>query len=81
MKYRREVFTEDSEETLKSICLEISVRFEIEFVEIGYESDHVHFLIQSFPWLSVTQIVRVLKNITARELFRLYPEININYGR
>lgn len=50
-------------------------RFEIEFVEIGYESDHVHFLIQRVSSLSVTQIVRFLKSITARELFRLHPEI------
>ena len=75
MKYRRDILTELSGTVLKSICLEISERFEIEFVEIGFESDHVHFLIQSVPSLSVTKIVRVLKSITAREMFRLFPEI------
>jgi REP element-mobilizing transposase RayT len=75
MKYRKKVLTEESGKTLKGICMEISDRYEIDFVEIGYESDHVHFLIQSVPSLSVSKIVRTLKSITGRELFRLHPEI------
>lgn len=30
-------------ESLKLICVGISERYEIQFVEIGYESDHIHF--------------------------------------
>ena len=75
MKYRRQILTEESGKTLISICKEISERYEIVFVEIGYESDHVHFLIQSVPSLSVSQIVRTIKSLTGRELFRLHPEI------
>ena len=48
-KYRRVVFTEEVDESLKSVCLEISKRYEIQFVEIGTDNDHVHFLIQSVP--------------------------------
>lgn len=70
MTYRREVLTSESGKTLISVCKEISTRF-----EIGYESDHVHFLIQSVPSLSLSQIVRTIKSITGRELFRLHPEI------
>lgn len=55
--------------------MEISERYEIDFVEMGYESDHIHFLIQSVPSLWVSKIVRTLKSITGRELFRLHPEI------
>ena len=75
MKYRKKGLNEVSGETLKLICKEISERYEIEFIEIGYESDHVHFLIQSVPFLSLSQIVRTIKSITGRELFRLHPEI------
>ena len=44
-------------------------------MEIGYEEDHVHFLVQSVPTYSVTQIVRMLKSLTAKELFSRHPEI------
>lgn len=57
------------------ICKEISERYEIEFIEIGYEPDHVHFLVQSVPNVSVSQMVRTIKSLTAREMFRLHPEI------
>jgi REP element-mobilizing transposase RayT len=60
---------------LKNICIEISKRYEINFVEIGVDDDHVHFLVQSVPILSVTKIVTKIKSITARELFFEHPEI------
>ena len=44
-------------------------------MEIGAESDHVHFLIQSVPSLSPTKIVTVVKSITAREIFSKVPTV------
>ena len=63
------------DEKLKEICEEIAVRYEIEFLEIGTDSDHVHFLVQSVPTYSPTKIVRTIKSITAKEIFRQMPEV------
>ena len=76
-KYRRVVFMETVDQSLKEICLEISKRFEIVFIEIGTDKDHVHFLIQSVPMLSPTRIIQTIKSITAKEIFRLHPEVKI----
>jgi putative transposase len=54
MKYRKGGITDAIGESLKNICFQISERYEIHFVEIDYESDHVHFLVQSVPKLSVS---------------------------
>ena len=75
LKYRKNVITKNIGESLKEICLQISERYEVHFVEIGYESDHVHFLVQSVPKLSVSEITRIIKSITAKQLFQLHPEI------
>lgn len=75
MKYRREVLTKEIGESLKIICIGISERYEIQFVEIGYESDHVHFLVQSVPSISVSKLVTLIKSLSARELFKIHPEI------
>ena len=48
-KYRRAVITPDVDEKLKEIGGEISLRCEIEFPEIGTDSDHVNVLVQSEP--------------------------------
>ena len=74
-KYRRKVITRDVEETLKQVCIGNSQRYEIVFLEIGSDEDHVHFLIQSVPNKSITRIVTVLKSITAREIYKIHPEI------
>ena len=75
MKYRRKVFSARVEETLKLTCLGISERYEIHFVEIGMDEDHVHFLIQSIPTLAPSRIVQIIKNITAKEIYRNNPEV------
>jgi putative transposase len=74
-KYRRAVFTERVDQELRIICLEISQRFEITFVEIGVDKDHAHFLIQTVPTISPKQIAQIVKSITAREIFERVPEV------
>ena len=74
-KYRKVVFDQKVDQELKNICLEISQRYEIHFLEIGTDQDHVHFLIQSVPMYSPTRIARTVKSITAREIFKRIPEV------
>ncbi len=74
-KYRRLVITDEVDMVLRDICLEISKRYEIRFLEIGAEGDHVHFLIQSVPAYSPTKIVTKVKSITAREIFAKVPSV------
>lgn len=74
-KYRRKIFDASVTKSLLLTCFEITERYEIEFIEIGTDSDHVHFLIQGIPVMSPSDIVRVVKSITGREIFRLHPEV------
>jgi len=74
-KYRRAVFDEQVDEVLKGVCLEIEERYQIKFIEIGTDKDHVHFLVQSVPTYSVTKIVTLLKSVTAREIFKRCPQV------
>ena len=74
-KYRRVVFDQKVDEEIKEICLEIAKRYQIEFIEIGTDKDHVHFLIQSIPTYSPTKIIQTVKSLTAREIFSRVPEV------
>ncbi|SHH55799.1 REP element-mobilizing transposase RayT [Wenyingzhuangia marina] len=74
-KYRRIIFSKEVDTTLVLVCLEISKRYELNFLEIGTDQDHVHFLVQSVPTYSPTKIVTLLKSILARELFKEHKEI------
>ena len=74
-KYRRFVFDVSVDQVLREVCLEIAMRHEIIFLEIGTDGDHVHFLVQSVPMLSPTRIVQTIKSLTAREIFSRHPSV------
>ena len=74
-KYRRAVFAAEIDAKIKEICAEIQKRYEIEFLEIGSDDDHVHFLVQSVPMYSPKQLVQTIKSITAREIFKVCPQV------
>ena len=66
LKYRRKVVTASVGNTLKVICQGIEER---------YEEDQLHFLVQTVPTNCVDEIIRVIKSITAKELFKHHPEV------
>lgn len=75
VKFRRKVFTEAVAHTLKQVCLELGLRYELSFLEIGVDEDHAHFLVQTVPNKAVSDIVKLIKSITAKHLFSTHPEV------
>ena len=74
-KDRRAVCSAEVDTVLRDVCLEIAERHDIVFLEIGTDRDHVHFLAQTIPPYSPTKLVRVIKRLTAREIFRRVPTV------
>ena len=74
-KYRRAVINPEIDKKLKEVCEGIEARYEIKFLEIGTEKDHVHFLVQSVPTYSPARIVQTIKSITAKKIFEAHPEV------
>lgn len=81
IKYRKGVLTETVTNTLVNVCMEIEETSDIEFLEIGTDVNHVHFLIQTTPTYAVAQYVKLIKGRTANKIFKIHPELrNILYG-
>ena len=74
-KYRRVVFDEKVERVVRDICLEIAKRYDVEFLEIGLDQNHGHFLVQSVLGYSPKKVVHTIKSITAQEVFKQVPEV------
>lgn len=53
------MFDQDVDEVMKRVCIEIEKRYQMKFLEIGTDADHVHFLVQSVPTYSLTRIVSI----------------------
>jgi putative transposase len=54
---------------------EIEERYEITMEQIGLDQDHIHLLCSFHPKYSVGSVVQKFKSITARELFKTFPEL------
>lgn len=74
-KYRGVIFDTLLDKSLTAICLEIEKRYEIRFLEIGGDKDHVHFLLQSVPIYSPSNIAQTVKSITAKKMFKKHPDL------
>ena len=74
-KYSRVIFNQELDEYLCKICEAIEDRYEIRFLEIGTDDDHVHFLLQSVPMYSPTKVAQIVKSITAKKMFEQFPSL------
>ena len=76
-KFRKVVVDRQVDHILKETCIQIQNRYDIHFVEIGTDLNHVHFLIQSIPTFLPSRLVQIIKSITAREVFSQLPQLKI----
>ena len=75
-KYRRDIFKPSeirkrAKELIRAICEEYG--FEVEELEVSM--DHVHIMLSIPPSRAIGYAIRVIKSISARELFREFPEL------
>ena len=75
-KYRKKTFGDETiRERAEQLIKEISEEYGIEIEEMEVAIDHVHMLVSFPPKLSIGEVVRTIKSISARELFREFPRI------
>ncbi len=76
VKYRKNLFlAEKYMETFKIICLGMEERYSMKFETIGFDENHVHFMLKSLPKYSPSQLFRIVKSITAIQLFKQHPDL------
>jgi len=76
IKYRKDLFLQNKYvETFKKICRGLEERYHMKFETIGFDEDHVHFLLQSVMKYSPSQLFRLVKSITAIQLFEEHTDI------
>ena len=78
-KYRHKVFTEPYREVLKGIIQKTGYDYDIDIVELEIPEDHIHMVVRGVPKMCPSDVMQVIKSISAREFFRLYPEIKKRY--
>jgi len=76
VKYRKDLFLRDDYVGfLRGLLVEIEKRYFLKSETVGFDEDQVHILVQAAPRYSPSKVMQIVKSITARELFKKFPEI------
>ena len=60
---------------LKEVFEQIAEEYGFHIITVEIMEDHVHILIEVPPSYSPSEIVQVLKSISAREIFKKFPKM------
>ena len=60
---------------MRELLLEIAGSYGITIDELEVSVDHVHIFCSFPPKLSITQVVTLLKSLSARAIFREHPQV------
>jgi len=53
----------------------VKERYAIEVSHVGFDQNHIHLLMRYLPKHSGGQVIRLLKSITVKAIFREIPEV------
>ena len=74
-KYRKMILGGELAKRLKMSFEEISERYEFEIDTMEVKDDHVHLFLSAPPWYSPAKIVQIIKSISAKMVFKQFPEV------
>ena len=80
-KFRYNVLSEDIQDELKNILMNIAHKYDYNIKEMEIMPDHIHIFLSVKPTVAPTDVVRTLKSISAIILFKQNPKIKSFYGR
>ncbi len=75
-KYRKKIFERgDIKKRAEQLIQEISEEYGFDIIEVEVSVEHVHILLSFPPSRSIGEVVRIIKSVTARQLFREFPSL------
>ena len=75
IKYRIAILNPKLEEVVIENLKGVKERYAIEISSVGFDQNHIHLLTQFLPKYSGGDVIRLIKNITGRNVFQQCPGI------
>lgn len=75
VKYRRKVITPAVEQSLRTILEAYAKDNGFRITEFNTDRDHIHMLIEPTPQVYIPDIMKGMKGVSARMIFKLHPEL------
>lgn len=81
VKYRKPLLTKEVQQIVLWSLQEFKERYAIDITTVGFDQNHLHILCRFLPQYSGGQVVKLLKSISAREVFRKIPSVKEDLWR
>jgi len=78
-KYRHKVFSEPYRGVMKGIIEKAGYDYDIDIVELEIPEGHIHMVVRGVPKMCPSDVMQIIKSISAREFFRRYTDIKKRY--
>ena len=74
-KYRHNIFKDELEYEISKMFKNIAFNYCFEILEQEIMPDHVHLFISAPAIIAPTEIIKILKSVSANELFKAFPSL------
>ncbi len=71
-KYRKKLLSKNISDDIKQLSYEICNKHHIKIKEMETDKDHIHYMIETEPTVSVSQIINLMKSYTSYHIWRLH---------
>lgn len=76
VKYRHDILADaEISDAVNKIIREIAEKYGFEIISLGIDGNHIHLFVSASPRFSPSQIVNILKSISAKQIFQQFPEV------
>lgn len=73
-KYRQKLLTKQISDSIKQLSYDVSNKHEVIIHEVETDKDHIHYMVEMPPSISVSDYVRMLKSYTTYHVWRLHRD-------
>ena len=74
-KYRKDILDKEVSDYSKATFNKIAEEYGLRIDTMEVMEDHVHIFIEAPPKYSTARVVQIMKSISAREIFKKFPEL------
>ena len=75
VKYRKNLLDSRVQNIIIETIKGFKERYALDISELGFDQNHIHILCKFLPKYSGGEVIRLIKSITARRIFKELPEI------
>ena len=75
VKYRKSLLEEKVIKIITETLKGFKERYDLDIQSVGYDQNHVHILCRFLPKYSGGQVIKLIKSITGKRIFKEVPEV------